>query len=62
MSSLMERVRHLLGFDAGEPQSMNAEQERVAARLNRIARRQKAIDIQVDVLRADTHDARRPTK
>jgi hypothetical protein len=60
-SSLMDRVRQLLGFAPDEP-SMNAEQERVAARLDRIARRQRAIDIQVDVLRADTHDARRTGK
>ena len=41
------------------PPQMTDEQERVKERLDRIARRQKAIDIQVDVLRADTHDIRR---
>jgi hypothetical protein len=56
---LMDRIRHALGFAASEP-SMNSEQEAVAERLRRIERRQKAIDIQVDVLRADRADARRP--
>jgi len=59
---LMERVRLFLGLRASEPPSMNAEQERLAERLDRIARRQKSIDVQVEVLRADTHDVRNRTR
>jgi hypothetical protein len=55
---LMETIRHALGMTPSAPPSMNDEQSAVAERLRRIALRQKAVDIQVDVIRADTHDAR----
>lgn len=60
MARLMDAVRHALGLRLPEPPAMTDEQSRVAERLRRIALRQRAIDIQVDVLRADTSDARRP--
>lgn len=58
MASLMARIRQALGMRPATPPQMTDEQERVAARLDRIAMRQRSIDIQVDVLRADTRDAR----
>ena len=55
----MERIRLALGFKLPEPPPLSEEQERVQSRLDRIAQRQKSIDVQVEVLRADTHDVRR---
>lgn len=60
MSDLMTALRHTLGLAPRAQPTMSDEQARVAARLNRIAIRQKLIDIQADVLAADTRDARRP--
>jgi hypothetical protein len=54
----MDRLRHVLGMDASPP-PMSHEQTAVAERQRRIRERQKAIDIQVEVLAADRRDARR---
>jgi len=56
----MDAIRHALGLTPPAPPSMTDEQAALARRLNRIALRQRSIDIQVVVLRADTHDVRRP--
>lgn len=60
MSSVMETLLRAIGVHHAPPPSMSDEQARVAARLRRIALRQRMIDIQVNVLDADTRDARRP--
>jgi hypothetical protein len=55
----MAALRHMLGLTPPAPHPMTDEQELVAERLDRIAKRQRAIDIQVDVLQADRADLRR---
>lgn len=53
----MDKVRNALGWDKPTyqpPYELTAAEERA----RRIRERQKAIDIQVDVLRADRRDAR----
>ena len=58
--SLMETLLRAIGVRHAPPPSMSDEQARVAARLRRIALRQKLLTIQTRVLDADTRDARRP--
>lgn len=60
---LMDRVRHFFGLPHTAP-SMSTEQEAVSLRQKiisaRLDQRQRAIDLQIDVLQADRRDARRP--
>ena len=60
---LMTALRHFLGFDAAPSVSSTSEQEAVERRLQRIRERietrQKALDVQSQVLAADRRDARR---
>lgn len=58
MPDVSAMIRRFFGRDTSPPE-MNPEQARIAERLRRIGQRQKAIDIQVEVLRADTADERR---
>ena len=59
---LMNALRHALGLDR-EAESTSDEQREVEAKLERIGKRieqrQKALDIQSQVLAADRRDARR---
>ena len=55
---VMAAIRHFLAYHAPSAPSMNGEQKAVAERLRRIKDRQKAIDIQTDVLQADKRDLR----
>lgn len=59
MPSLMQHIRRALGLPEHEPLPMSDEQRRANVRLERIAQRQKAIDIQREVLRADRRDEQR---
>lgn len=59
VADLMERVRHFLGMHESAPPPMSAEQRHVADKLDRIERRQEAIDIQVEVLERDRREVRR---
>lgn len=59
MPSLMETIRHALGLKPPTPPTMTKEQSAVAERQRRIRQRQTAIDLQVEVLRADRADERR---
>lgn len=55
----MDHLRRALGMAAAPPPSMSLEQTVVAEKQRRIEERQRAIDIQVDVLAMDRRDARR---
>jgi len=59
MGRVMDTILQALGFRPPTPPSMTDEQALVAARQQRIRDRQKAIDIQIDVLAADRADLRR---
>ena len=60
---LMNALRHFFGFDTAPNGSTSTEQQAVERRLERIRQRietrQKAIDIQTQVLAEDRRDARR---
>jgi len=61
-NSLMNAIRHALGFAEPEPSSSDEHkdvEDRLKRISERIAQRQRAIDIQVEVLRADRADAKR---
>jgi hypothetical protein len=59
MASLMERIRDAFGVHESAHPPMSDGQRSVAERQKRIEKRLEAIDIQVDVLRADQRDVQR---
>ena len=62
MPSLMDHIRQALGLRPPMPLTMTSEQAQVADRqrvvAERLGQRQRAIDLQIEVLRADTADSR----
>lgn len=58
-SRVIGMIRDALGLGPSEPPRMNDEQVIVAERLRRIEQRQRAIDIQIEVLQADRRDDKR---
>lgn len=55
----MGAIRHALGLSEPSGRPMSREQSDIEERQHRIRMRQQAIDLQIEVLRADVSDDRR---